>query len=937
MRFSSLLLVLSLLGHGGRADAQYQARSWLSWYTIQAGRFAIHFSAELEPWARTVAGKINGIDTTVSGLVGYEPTQRIDVIIDDPFRVPNGSAWPLLDAPRLVLWATPPNPREDIGTFVSWADMLATHEFAHLAHLLRPTRNPLQSLFWKLTPADLGPLSRKSPRWMIEGYATYIEGRVTGSGRPNGVWRSTLLRQWALEGVLPTYGQLNTMGGMYGGEFAYLSGSSFIEWLVARRGDSSLVSLWRRMSARNDRGFVEAFTGVYGETPEILYGRFAAELTAAAKQREAELHRASADTGVTIQHLSRETGDPAISRDGGRAAIVLASATRPGRVVIWRTIPEPDTLAGRAAKALLERDPEDVPAFRPYPPPKKPLATLYAVGNQPYQDPRFFSDGRVLVWRNTAIGNGAWAPDLYVWDPQRSGVRRLTRRANVRQGDPSPDGKTIAATRCAAGKCDLAVVDVASGSVTVVSEGNDTRSFYRPRFSRNGETVAVSVHDDGYWRIGLFDVARRSLRIVTSDARSYFDVAFADDSTLVAAADENGLLNIVRLRMDGTVLGRVSNVIGGAVAPEVNPADGSTWFLSLHARGWDVRSTSGVSLPLAAPETGATPHALPTAEAPPSRRYSPDRKWAYFPIFNVVDEGGNVGLGLSNVDPVGKRELLLQSTFRTSGPAGPNAGWKGISGILTFRGRINTFVAGFGAEQPWLISRWIRGGAVGGELTHRVERYGARALFSASGGSIKTDLLTGGQRDSYKSFFTDLSASRTRQRDLTRTTLQLQAQASYETIGGGSARRVLATGILANVAPSFTFTAQRGISDGNSPEQQFVLGGQPASLFPPGVLSQLVAMPGLANIAVGKRIETYRLSIPVAGARIYSWLGRAYAGAAPRLEMVNGIEWSQSIARVSLLGTPAGRITGGIGRTGDSGVDGHYQLYVTTQFGDWPR
>jgi hypothetical protein len=103
------------------------------------------------------------------------------------------------------------------------------------------------------------------------------------------------------------------------------------------------------------------------------------------------------------------------------------------------------------------------------------------------------------------------------------------------------------------------------------------------------------------------------------------------------------------------------------------------------------------------------------------------------------------------------------------------------------------------------------------------------------------------------------------------------------------------------------------------------------------VLAQLVAMPGLASVAVGKQVETYRLSIPVAGARLYSWLGRAYAGPAPRFETVNGIEWSESIARVSLLGTPAGRIIGGIGRTGDLRADGHYQLYVITQFGDWPR
>ncbi|MEO5569115.1 MAG: hypothetical protein ABIR92_11515 [Gemmatimonadaceae bacterium] len=300
---ASILLAIPL----SSVEAQYQTRTRLDWVTIETERFAFHFPRELEPWAQSVAGKMEAIDSSVSRVVGFQPRKKIEVVLDDPFRISNGSAWPLLDAPTMVLWAAPPNPREDIGNYVSWADMLATHEFAHLAHLLRPTRNPLQSLLWKLAPVELGPISRKSPRWMIEGYATYVEGLITKSGRPNGVWRPAILRQWAIEGALPTYRQLDAMGGMYGGDFAYLAGSAFVEWLVERRGDSSVVDLWRRLSARNDRGFGDAFTGVYGEPPDVLYGRFASQLTADAIAMRDLGRRTNADTGTTIQHLARET------------------------------------------------------------------------------------------------------------------------------------------------------------------------------------------------------------------------------------------------------------------------------------------------------------------------------------------------------------------------------------------------------------------------------------------------------------------------------------------------------------------------------------------------------------------------------------------------------------------------------------------------------
>src|SRR5204863_262157 len=134
-----------------------------------------------------------------------------------------------------------------------WGEVLASHEFAHIAHLTRASRNTFMRRVWAALPANLGPIALNAPRWVVEGYATYVEGRVTGSGRPHGAWRPAFLREWALEGQLPTYGQLDASPTYGGDEFAYLAGSAYLEWLVQRQGDSSLVYLWRRMTARRTR------------------------------------------------------------------------------------------------------------------------------------------------------------------------------------------------------------------------------------------------------------------------------------------------------------------------------------------------------------------------------------------------------------------------------------------------------------------------------------------------------------------------------------------------------------------------------------------------------------------------------------------------------------------------------------------------------------
>src|SRR5512146_3429969 len=270
-------------------EAQFAVRSWLEWRTIETNHFAFHYPSELESWTRDVAARADAIESAVARVVGYAPERKTHVVVDDPYATANGSAWPFLNRPIINLWATPPDPREDIGDFRDWGEMLVSHEFGHIAHLTRPSRNPLTRLLWRVLPVDLGPIALRAPRWAVEGYATYIEGQVTGSGRPHGAWRAAFLRQWALEGQLPRYEQLNASGSYAGGEFAYLAGSAFLEWLARRQGDSSLVFVWRRLTARQNRTFDDAFTGVFGGSPRALYGRFTADVTNSAIAAERSL------------------------------------------------------------------------------------------------------------------------------------------------------------------------------------------------------------------------------------------------------------------------------------------------------------------------------------------------------------------------------------------------------------------------------------------------------------------------------------------------------------------------------------------------------------------------------------------------------------------------------------------------------------------------
>ena len=677
------------------------------WRTARTADFAVHYPQEMAEWTLPMVRHLQSIRSAVDSLVGFAPP-LVDVVVTDPLALSNGITLPYLGRPLIVLWPTPPTPRLEIGEHRGWAELLAVHEFAHVAHLTRPSRNPVRQLLWDLSPLPLGPLAREAPRWLTEGYATYVEGRLTGSGRPNGVLRPAVLRQWALEGKLPGYAELSGTGGYRGGSMAYLVGSAFIEWLVEQRGEESLRDLWRRMTARRTRSFAAAFAGVYGGAPEDLYDRFVVSLTGEALAVRARLAEAGLVVGDTLQVLPRETGDPALSPDGSRLALVLARENAPRRVVVWKTAPEPvDSAELRRRDELLRRDPLDVPAIEWRPRPRKPVAELYPYVGAAYSEPRFLPDGRhLLVVRDAALSNGQLRPDLFVWDSETGAVRRVTEGAGIRGADPAPDGRSAVAVRCLNGICDLVRVELADGSVAPLLRGSPERVFYRPRVSPDGAAAAVAVQEAGRWRIAVVPLSAPALLYVDpDDGVDRYDAAFAADGrSLVLVSHRGGIPNLERLELATGAVAPLTRVTGAAFAPEPDRTDGSVYFLSLTAHGLNLdRLTRPRALELVAASPADWPAAPLVTSAgerfaarPPLAVHpygAGPRIWRWTLGESDAPASSTTTFGVVSTDPVGRLALMLE------GAVGSSGGWEGLHAGVGWRGWGPTLrVEAFGAR-----------------------------------------------------------------------------------------------------------------------------------------------------------------------------------------------------------------------------------------------
>lgn len=873
----ALALALPAAGQAPSAD----------WHTASTEHFRVHYPKESEVWALRAAARLESIRAAVIAEVGYEPPQIVDVFVSDPVAEPNGMALPLLGRPRMVLWTSPPEAGSILGHYRDWTELLAVHEETHLVHLLRPSRNRLRGLL----PA--GPVALLAPRWVSEGYATLVEGRLTGGGRPNGDLRAAVLRRWAAAGKLPGYDALaSDREGYLGMSMAYLAGSAYLEWLERRAGPGSLKNLWARMSARTPRSFDESFQGVFagpeGSSPRDLWDRFRAELSARAIEIERRL--APLREGELWHDLPRGAGAPALSPSGELLALVEERRREPGELVVFATGEEEKD--GKDGKGERRLDPEDVPAVEYGPPKRRPRHRLPATGGRAPSMPRFLSENEILFVRFEPDGEGFLHPDLFAWTLASGRVRRITRGADLRDADPSPDGSWAVALRQRHGFSQIVRVDLSSGAVEPITEPSVEEVYDRPRLSRDGTRLAYLCHTAGRWALRVRELAggeERELPLPTEGeaANPSAPAWSADGRTIFASLGRDGRIDLVALAADGTGEGaeprEITRTAGAAFAPAPTPDGRALFYLSLEPQGLDLRrialagaepALEPIRLPAAdlapavRPDPPAAPAEFSAAVVAPARPYGLGRlEWLPLLGGSLATAQGNAGeLGVRVGDPLGRFELLALGGLGGSGRAAP----RGASVEVVYRGLPVEFsLSGFDlAERPSRANRPAPGSGLdldrsGFELAAAIER-----RF----GSLRTRVRAGARAERIDPVGLERGENRSRATleagaalDLSRGRLDFEPRLSFwGAAGSGLRSRGGSAGLsLGRDSWRLDLSVQAGRVDGARFDfDRLVVGGVPGSLSP--FARERVEVPALApGDLVGDRYTGLRADLAV--------------------------------------------------------------------------
>ncbi len=904
-------LLLALLAAAPRAQTTHE-----DWRVLETGHYRVHYPLAAEPWVLQAASRWEAIHAVVAETVGHDMERTVDVVVMDPYGQANGFAQPGLAKPRMGVFPTAPPAGSSLAHFHDWGDDLVTHEDVHLVHLDQRSRNPLGAFTtrWLL---GYGPVTLKSPMWVIEGYATMLEGKLTGAGRPHGGARAAVLRSLALEGALPSYGELDGTEAWQGRRLPYLVGSAFFEWLVEQHGEQSARDLWARLTARKIRFFEEAFEGVYGASPEQLYDRFCAELTHKALSVE-ERRPPTPDT--LWQAMDRGTGAPALSPDGTRLAVVEEHESLGFRLLVLDTAPNERAAQDwqESVDKVLARDPLDVAPVHSGPFAHEELARWWSGGQRPV-GPRWLVDGSGLLFTAwTRQPTGELRPELWLWELEGR-PRRLTQGEAVRDADPHPSGAWAAAVQQRWGASRIVRVDLSSGAVQGLAELETDLVLDQPRFDPSGAQLAWLQHR-GHWEIALRDLASGTDRVLPlPEGSEPLHIAWeSGGQSLVVSLARDGFVELERVFPDGRPPLRLSQTGTAALAPSPGPE--GTAYLVLHSGGMDlhwlaaeaplppdlpVRAEPPV-VPLTPP--GEAPRFEPTSLTMPPRDYGLGKpEWMVLAGGASWKDGGIYDLGLRAGDIVGRWEALAQLSLPswTDSPGGAalHAAWRGWPVEL----RAQAFTLRQGVVE--------RGGA---DLHVSALRFGpdrwgrvAAGAWADSGGAEAAEpyrlaawaQAAGGQRHWWGPAWIEGAAELDLQ--------QGSAGGAATQLGRGAADLGLGYGPVGLVGGY-----GRGATTATSELGLLSLGGSHIALLPPAWQSNRIAAPALPlGSASGRQHQQWRGALEVEGA-LEVFFERHQLWDAPHADPASasqlGLELNTGAAPSPLVRTPGLELGAGL-------------------------
>jgi hypothetical protein len=554
----------------------------LDWYTIEAGRFRVHYHGGLENVAQRAARLANQIEDQLVKLIGSRPSETTELLLADVSDSANGFA-SVLPYSAVNLYVTAPEDMSTLGEYDDWLSTLMLHEDTHIVHIGNVSGLPA------LINAVLGKQAvpnQLQPHWLIEGLAVYAETRLTGGGRLRSPAFDMMLRADIIDQNFAPLDQITGDPRRWPPGLYYLYGAKFVEFIANLYGPGVFAAT-AADSGDDVMPFAVSrpFYRATGRTLEQLYEAFR---LATERRVDEQLKAVSArglQEGYPLTAHGRTVSSPRFvpircRRGAGKAtgddALVYFrddGHERPGYYEL--DIPPGDTRAAPAAETLVSRGSGENSSLGPD-------CSLWFESVAPSRRLYDFTD----LFRQRPGTTSASGTDV--------SRERMTVGRRATDPDVSADGRHIVYVTNRAGTTTLRIASLEDDQRLVdervlVPSAPDEQVF-TPRFSRDGGRVVYSVWTKGGFRdLRLIELATGVVTQPWKDRAVDQQPLFSPDGKrLYFSSDRSGISNIYVYDFASAKMWQVTNVRGGAFMPELSDDAGRLFYVGYSSRGYDL-------------------------------------------------------------------------------------------------------------------------------------------------------------------------------------------------------------------------------------------------------------------------------------------------------------------------------------------------------------
>ncbi len=566
------LVVCASSGSSARAAGPYDPE--VPYRTLTTPHFQVMFPKGYGQLALRAARIAEDTRPFLVQRYDWEPDGRISIVIDDQTDYANGSA-SITPNKVITLYVTAPTRVSGLEDMDDWLCTVIQHEMAHIFHL-----DMAYGLPWigRLVFGKYVAMNQYSAAWVTEGLAVYEETVASGAGRGRSTYVDMVIRTAALEDRFPPIDQgYRAYPDWPFANVAYFFGGRFQLWLAEHYGEETLLAYHRAYASDPIPYFTYLPAKLKFDTSmESLWLAFEDEMKGEAA-RIRELVRTATPAETVPERLTFHGGESVGPR-----------ITPDGKFVIFSTSSPIDGARVRRLELATMKDEA-------------------LVDDALSQSITFTPDGSAFYFQQTEINqrfyehNSIFRYDLEKDDLTRvdldpnepEGFRAPSGSLRARDPDLSKDGKRLVFVQTPDGSNRIVLAWLESDGVTihpkVIVPAAPDVIFANPRFSPDGDRIAVGRFQGGRRDVVVYDLEGRLVREVTRDREQDTDPTWSPDGRfIVFSSDRTGIYNLYAFEPATGLTRRLTNLITGAFQPCVTPDGRSIIYRGYSADGFDV-------------------------------------------------------------------------------------------------------------------------------------------------------------------------------------------------------------------------------------------------------------------------------------------------------------------------------------------------------------